>query len=536
MFRSAQLSLLILASLAVLILSVMPLGDIEIRHGDKLVHVVFYTALTLNGLWIWTDRRWQVGFTAFSYGVGLELVQAILPYRWYSFEDIIANGVGVIMGLLLAGILVPLGDRVLKWCLEASGFSSKRITPYLLIGVFVAPTLIAGLSGCTATYVPRNDEPARAGLSYQAEYRDRPQVVSVDAADLLDRPSWQINENACVADPEIGVLMRASNPLIKSNRSVLSKGDMLEIQIADDTIFSGSVEIDQDGFLRLPYLPPIAVQGEAPSFVERMVAEQLVLKGHYTRLSVLNVSVRVIEFSGAQVMVAGAVFQPGSVMLNVRTAESIDKKRQSTAGDYVVARNMSTALRASGGVRPDADLNNVVLRRGGNARLIDMHAAIDGRLFEDVMLLAGDEIYVPSRTCFQQALMRPTPVTAPGIKVFMSNLTVPATSNAQSAVGITARELRYGTRLLQGLVGMNCVGGTHLTNADRFAVLMTRNPVTGKAVVIERQIEELVRFAERDEFDPYLLPGDALACYDSNFINFRDVLSTFGSVIGFGLL
>ena len=83
---------------------------------------------------------------------------------------------------------------------------------------------------------------------------------------------------------------------------------------------------------------------------------------------------------------------------------------------------------------------------------------------------------------------------------------------------------------------MNCVGGTHLTNADRFAVLMTRNPVTGKAVVIERQIEELVRFADRDEFDPYLLPGDALACYDSNFINFRDVLSTFGSVFGLGLL
>ncbi|MBV1886605.1 MAG: VanZ family protein [Parvibaculaceae bacterium] len=532
MFRSAQLSLLIIASLLVLVLSAMPLGDIEIRGGDKVVHMAFYAALTLNGLWIWTQSKWHVAAIAFSYGVSLELLQEVLPYRWYSLDDIIANGVGVILGLLLAPFMLPLGSRVLNWCLKVSGYSSHRITPLL----FLAPLLLTGLSGCTPTYVPRNDEPARVGLSYQAEYRDRPHVVSVDAADLLDRPSWQINEDACITDPEISVLIRASNPLIKSNRSVLSKGDMLEIQIADDAIFSGPVEIDQDGFLRLPYLPPIAVQGEAPSFVARMVAEQLVLEGHYTRLSVLNVSVRVIEFSGAQVMVAGAVFQPGSVMLNVRTAESIDKKRQSTAGDYVVARNMSTALRASGGVRPDADLNNVVLRRGGNARLIDMHAAVDGRLFEDVMLLAGDEIYVPTKTCFQSALMRPTPVTAPGIKVFMSNLTVPATSNAQSAVGVSAREVRYGTRLLQGLVGMNCVGGTHLTNADRFAVLMTRNPVTGKAVVIERQIEELVRYADRDEFDPYLLPGDALACYDSNFINFRDVLSTFGSVIGFGLL
>ena len=96
MFRSAQLSLLIIASLLVLVLSAMPLGDIEIRGGDKVVHMAFYAALTLNGLWIWTQSKWQVAAIAFSYGVSLELLQDVLPYRWYSFEDIIANGVGVI--------------------------------------------------------------------------------------------------------------------------------------------------------------------------------------------------------------------------------------------------------------------------------------------------------------------------------------------------------------------------------------------------------------------------------------------------------
>jgi len=201
MFRIIQISLLTTACLLVLILSVMPLGDIAIRNGDKVVHVLFYMALTLNGLWIWTDRRWQIGLAAFFYGTGLEIVQAVLPYRWYSFDDILANGAGVLLGFLLAPVLIPLGDRVLNVCLKAIACAHQRATPLFLVGIFLAPLMIGGLSGCTPTYVPRNDEPARAGLSYQAEYRDRPQVVSVDAADLLDRPSWQINEDACVADP-----------------------------------------------------------------------------------------------------------------------------------------------------------------------------------------------------------------------------------------------------------------------------------------------------------------------------------------------
>jgi hypothetical protein len=36
---------------------------------------------------------------------------------------------------------------------------------------------------------------------------------------------------------------------------------------------------------------------------------------------------------------------------------------------------------------------------------------------------------------------------------------------------------------------------------------MPRNPVTGVSVVIERRIEDMMTRADRDEFDPYLLPA-----------------------------
>jgi hypothetical protein len=36
----------------------------------------------------------------------------------------------------------------------------------------------------------------------------------------------------------------------------------------------------------------------------------------------------------------------------------------------------------------------------------------------------------------------------------------------------------------------------------------------------------MVRTANRDDIDPYLMPGDAIACYDSAAMNVRDLVAT----------
>jgi polysaccharide export outer membrane protein len=63
-------------------------------------------------------------------------------------------------------------------------------------------------------------------------------------------------------------------------------------------------------------------------------------------------------------------------------------------------------------------------------------------------------------------------------------------------------------------------------------VLITSNPETGNSEVLERRIEELVRSADRDAYNPVIMPGDAVACYDSKVQNARDVLKSLGD---FGL-
>ena len=129
------------------------------------------------------------------------------------------------------------------------------------------------------------------------------------------------------------------------------------------------------------------------------------------------------------------------------------------------------------------------------------------------------------------ALARPSRITPPGIRVYMSNLTRPATSNATSAIGDYSTKLPYGTRFLQGLVSANCVGGIQATNARRWAVLMSRNPITGESEVIARSIEDLVRRADRDDFNPVLLPNDAIACYDSHVTNARDIIAMMSETV-----
>jgi polysaccharide export outer membrane protein len=53
------------------------------------------------------------------------------------------------------------------------------------------------------------------------------------------------------------------------------------------------------------------------------------------------------------------------------------------------------------------------------------------------------------------------------------------------------------------------------------AILVTTDLSTGSTKVIQRSIEDLVRNHNRDEFNPYLMPNDGIACYDSSVTNVR---------------
>ncbi len=330
---------------------------------------------------------------------------------------------------------------------------------------------------------------------------------------------------------ELDAYRRTSPAGFLDRTAPLGPGDRLEIAIlGDEDNLTGTYVIESDGTLALRGQEPIKAAGSTPALVAHALRDQL-LSQSIVRPLKNSVRVALIENAGVSVSVGGAVFQPGAVRAGERAPDSrIGLKEGAVSGDNNVGRTITTAIRAAGGVRPDADVQRIYLLRDGNYAEFDLSGFVHGWGSRDVTIASGDRIIVPSRSCFNSDLVRPTPLTAPGIRVYMSNLTQSAGNNASSAIGRETTSLPYGTRLLQGLVAANCVGGSYM-QSDRRAILISRNRMNGQSIVLERDIEKLVRNANRDALNPFLMPGDAIACYDSRWTNFREALGLIGDSI-----
>lgn len=394
-----------------------------------------------------------------------------------------------------------------------------------------AALAIFALANCAGFNTPDNLEPIAAGDGYQAQYR----AIDASRADNQFLRSPTINATKCRA-PLGGSGGKSSAGAIASLKGErLTRNDLVDIRVGDDETFNGSYVVSRDGTLKLPFLSPVRAQGRTTDQIEDDIAAQLLADEFFAERP--RLSVRVADFASVTVGVSGAVFDPFAVEIGGIQGDRIDASRQGALGASTEARNLSAALRAAGGVRPDADISAVQVRREGRVYAIDMRGVFEGQNAVDIMLLTGDEISVPSRGCFQEDLMRPGPISPPGVSLFLSNLTQPSVSNASSAVGREVREVPYGTRYMQAVIDTNCVGGARASSANRSSVLFSRNPVTEVSVVIERDIEDLLRRADRDDYDPFLLPGDSIACYDSTLTNIAEIGRILGlaAIIGVAL-
>jgi len=383
-------------------------------------------------------------------------------------------------------------------------------------GMIWLMTLCLALAGCGEAWIkPANHADLNANLGYMAERRDMPAVV-----DNEDAVRW--NQKRCAIPTNV-----AHAPVVISDSAMpLSPGDLVRLTLPGNEPPSGLYKVDTDGVLSFDQFGDLSVRGLTAHQAEAALAHMLVSSGYYVS-GHAHVALKLLDRGPVRVRVSGAVFQPGQVILNSKGASDRDMTHDTAAGDHALGRAVSNALSSAGGVRPDADITRIVILRAGQQQLVDLTGMLTGEDADDLLLTDGDRVEVASRGCFQTALARPSPITMPGVRSFISNLTVPAASNASSGVGNhDATNFPYGTNFLQALVSGNCVGGIQSTNADRFGLLISTNPITGKSEVIERRVEDLVRRADRDEYNPVILPNDAMACYDSGVTNLRDIAAT----------
>ncbi len=97
-------------ALAVTILSLLPDNAMpHTRLWDKAQHVIAYLCLGLAGGIAFPDRRFVpvLGLGLVALGIGLEFGQAIIPGRYTSAWDALANTLGVMLGLALARFTLP---------------------------------------------------------------------------------------------------------------------------------------------------------------------------------------------------------------------------------------------------------------------------------------------------------------------------------------------------------------------------------------------------------------------------------------------
>ncbi|CAN1211941.1 Polysaccharide export protein [Tumidithrix helvetica PCC 7403] len=308
-----------------------------------------------------------------------------------------------------------------------------------------------------------------------------------------------------------------------TNALPLSAGDRISITIPFGEPFTGSYEVNLDGTLKLPYLKPLSVSGLEPTEVEQKLYTILTTE-RYFQPNFLRVSVAVLDWAPVQVVVSGAVYEPSRVLINQPNKdEQRTPKLTFISGDYAPKRYLTSAIQGSGGITPYADIKNIQVFRGDREITIDLSGIFTGEPVQDLPLIAGDRVIVPTLDKFQNELMRPTQITPPGVKVLLSNLTVPATSNASASVNKDSTGFPYGARFSQAVVAANCAGGTPSTNANRRAVLVHTDRLTGKTYTYDRSIEELLRDSTDNTNNPFLQSDDGVACYDSSVSDVRDI-------------
>jgi len=301
----------------------------------------------------------------------------------------------------------------------------------------------------------------------------------------------------------------------------LSSGDRVRVLIDEDKAFSGVFEINIDGNLLIPYLNTVPVAGKSVYEAEKMLLNTLIEQKMY-QADFNALSIQILQWSKIIVYVKGAVFSPGRILINDKLAAQQSFQQTQQSGDNSIQRFLSYALKGAGGIRPDADLTQIKIVRNHRIISLDVSGILKGNDMLDIPLISGDQVLVPSKGKIDPLLIRPSLITPPGFQVFMSNLTQPGLTNASSAISKSSRSVPYGTRLLHASMAANCIGGSWV-NSSRKVLHSTKNLLTKEATSKLYDLDTVMERANHIEDNPYLMPDDGIACFDSDATNIREV-------------
>jgi polysaccharide biosynthesis/export protein len=231
--------------------------------------------------------------------------------------------------------------------------------------------------------------------------------VPVAIPTAVGRPAPLVGTPAPPTTPPDGGATPAASPGLPAANPVesipLKSGDRLRLTVVGFADLSGEQSVMADGTIQLPMAGSIVVGGlESKAAVETIQAAL----APYVRRP--QVGLAVLSLSPLRINITGEVLQPGPRSFDPARLRPTDPNPTNTLGRPV---SLSEALSLAGGITPNADLQNIVIRRTEskfsplsrrvettqtNLKVDLWQTLKEGDLLADVHLRDGDEIRVPA--------------------------------------------------------------------------------------------------------------------------------------------
>lgn len=278
----------------------------------------------------------------------------------------------------------------------------------------------------------------------------------------------------------------------------LKPGDQIRVTVSGFPELSGEHVVTADGTIQLPLAGIVGVGRLSPQAAVSPITDAM---RPYVRRP--QVSVSVIDLSPVRISVTGEVRYPGPRLLEGQAGEKLPP-------------TLSLALVQAGGVTPDANLRNVIIRRRAGAQTselnIDFWQVIQiGNLQVDTRIYDGDEIVVSRATELDDINQR----------TLLSSTIAPDQITVQVA-GEVIRPGQFEISPLTGVSGAVAAAGGPTDEANPDAITLLRIDSNGR---VQQQA-----FAFGDSSGP-LVDGDIIFVTESGRDRVGDVFDFLGRIL-----
>ena len=288
-------------------------------------------------------------------------------------------------------------------------------------------------------------------------------------------------------------------------QKLISAGDEVELSISEDEIFSRNYIISKDGYIEIPYINKIYVNGlttkEASNSIKNEFVKSNIFRPHKFSLSIL------IRRQGPiSVAVSGEVFNEGIKTINKNKA--IMKSGDSEFTIYEtdsdsLNRYLSNALKLAKGVTPYADLSKIEIMRNGELLVHDITGLMTGSSAQDIELINGDIIYVPSTNKFNKLYAKESALTLDQIDVYIASNTV------KEKITIP-----YGLSLSHIMPSTGCIDSNKTLSLMRSMILIRGSDSKNRYLNQEESIKKIVN-SNDNMVNIRLQPNDIIICSNS---------------------